>query len=80
VVVEVPIEWLGLSAMRRFGIYRPDAFTIGQTYDVKYNPNRDGSFGGEIVMLVDDQTGHVFSPDGGPVYVFPLPAPAASTP
>jgi hypothetical protein len=74
IVFEVPIEWLGIGAMHRAGIYRPDAFTVGQTYTVTYNPNRDGSFGGEIVMLVDDQTGHVFSADGGG------PAPAAGSP
>ena|SRR5215213_528884 len=83
VVPDVPIEWLGLGAMHRAGIYRPDAFTVGQTYTVTYEPNRDGSFGGEIVMLVDDQTGHVFSADGGPVYgpvASPPPASGASTP
>ncbi len=60
IVMEVPIEWLGLAAIRRAGVYGPGAFTVGQTYKVTYNPNRDGSFGGEIVSLMD-QTGHVFS-------------------
>ncbi len=76
IVMEVPIEWLGLAAVRRAGVYRADAFTVGQTYTVTYNPNRDGSVGGEIVMLVD-QTGHVFSPDDPPAA--PLPAPPAAT-
>jgi hypothetical protein len=84
VVPDVPIEWLGLAAMRRAGIYRPDAFTVGESYEVTYNPNRDGSFGGEIVMLVDDQTGHVFSADDGVsgpgAAAAQLPAPPASTP
>lgn len=60
VVQEVPIEWLGLSALRRADMAGPDLFKIGQHYKVTYNPNRDGSFGGEIVSLMD-QTGHIFS-------------------
>jgi hypothetical protein len=78
VVQDVPIEWLSLGAMRQSGISGPEAFKIGQTYKVTYNPNRDGSAGGEIVTLVD-QTGRVFSRGGqgpGPVPPAPPPPPA----
>src|SRR5262245_22031440 len=57
VIRDVPIEWLSLSAMRQAGVQGPQDFTVGQTYQVTYNPNRDGTVGGEIVSLVDTATG-----------------------
>jgi hypothetical protein len=60
VIKDVPIEWLSLGAMRQAGIEGPDEFKIGETYQVTYSPNRDGTAGGEVVSLVD-QSGRVFS-------------------
>ena len=66
VINDVAIEWLSLGAMRQAGIQGPQEFTIGNTYRVTYNPNRDGSAGGEIVSLLDNATGRLFSRGGGP--------------
>jgi hypothetical protein len=79
VIKEVPIEWLSLGAMRQAGIEGPEAFKVGQTYQVTYNPNRDGTVGGEIVSLVDQVTGRVFS-RGGPGADRPPPPPAQARP
>jgi hypothetical protein len=65
VIKDVQIEWLSLGAMRQAGIAGPQEFSVGQTYHVVYNPNRDGSAGGEVVSLVDEATGRTFSRGGG---------------
>ena len=73
VINDVSIEWLSLGAMRQAGIQGPQEFTIGNTYRVTYNPNRDGSAGGEIVSLLDNATGRLFSRGGGPGAQPPAP-------
>ena len=57
---DVMIEWLSLPAFRQAGFRDPGDFPIGHTYQVSYNPNRDGSFGGFMVRMVDTVTGQVY--------------------
>ena len=56
---DIMVEWLGLAGMRQAGYRSPDFFTVGRTYKVTYNPNRDGTPGGQIVSLVDETTGQL---------------------
>jgi hypothetical protein len=61
--VIVPIEGDGIAGLRRAGYTRPDEFTIGQAYRVRYFPNRDGSPGGALVTMTNLATGRVYDED-----------------
>ena len=56
---DVMIEWLSLAGLKQSGYSRPSDFSVGATYKVTYNPNRDGSPGGHLVRMVD-QEGNVY--------------------
>jgi hypothetical protein len=58
VVRDIRIEWMSLSGMTRAGLSEDD-FGVGQTYQVTYYPNRDGTAGGHLVRMVD-RNGKVF--------------------
>jgi hypothetical protein len=58
VLRNVRIEWMSLSGMNRAGLSEED-FAVGQTYQVTYYPNRDGTAGGHLVRMVDG-SGRVF--------------------
>jgi hypothetical protein len=62
---EVLIEWLSLTGLRQAGYPTANAFAVGDTFTVKYNPNRDGSPGGNLVSMTDQATGQVFDRRGG---------------
>jgi hypothetical protein len=62
-VIVVPIEGDGLAGLRRAGYTRPDEFTIGQAYRVRYFPNRDGTPGGALVTMTNLATGRVYDED-----------------
>jgi hypothetical protein len=49
---DVRIEWMSLSGMTRAGLTQED-FGVGDTYQVTYYPNRDGSPGGHLVRMID---------------------------
>ena len=61
--VIVPIEGNNLGGLRRAGYRSPDQFTIGQTYRVRYHPNRDGTPGGVVVTMTNLATGRVYDRD-----------------
>jgi hypothetical protein len=50
---DVMIEWLSLAGLKQLGINKATDFDVGMTYNVTYNPNRDGSPGGHLVKMVD---------------------------
>ena len=56
---DVMIEWLSLAGFRQSGFSGPSDFSVGATYKVTFNPNRDGSPGGHLVRMVD-QEGNVY--------------------
>jgi hypothetical protein len=70
---DVLIEWLSLSAMRQAGYQSADEFIVGHAFAVTYNPNRDGTVGGNLVSMVDKTTGRVFDRRGGPGDLPPRP-------
>ena len=74
--VDVMIEWLSLPGLRQAGYATPGVFTLGDTYSVSFNPNRDNSPGGNLVSMTDESTGQVFS-RGGPNQPPPSPPPPA---
>ena len=59
-VVYARIEWLSVGGFRQAGYDSSSAFIVGDRFTVTYNPNRDGSPGGYVVKMVDDDTGRVF--------------------
>jgi len=58
-VKDVMIEWLSLAGMKQSGYGGPSDFSVGATYKVTFNPNRDGSPGGHLVRMVDRE-GNVY--------------------
>jgi len=78
VIKDVPVEWMGIAGLRQMGFPTADAFTVGHTFSVSYNPNRDDTAGGHLVTMVDEVTGTVYgNPRGGPG---PLPGPPPGPP
>ena len=68
---------MGISGLRQQGYASADAFKVGPTFKVTYNPNRDGSVGGHLVTMVDQTTGAVYGRDGpGAAADPPPPLPA----
>jgi hypothetical protein len=61
---DVLIEWLSLSGLRQAGYATASAFTVGDTFKVDYNPNRDGSAGGNLVRMTDEVSGKVYDRRG----------------
>jgi hypothetical protein len=75
VVKDVQVEWMGIAGLRQMGYPSADAFKVGHTFMVSFNPNRDGTMGGHLVNMVDEATGQVYGNQrGGP------PAPPAPPP
>jgi hypothetical protein len=70
---DVMIEWLSLSGLRQAGYATAAAFAVGHAYSVEYNPNRDGSPGGNLVRMTDLTTGTVYDRRGGPPPPPPVP-------
>ena len=52
VLKDVMVESLGINALRRVGIDSKSALKVGDFYDIKYFPNRDGSPGGFMYKMV----------------------------
>ena len=53
---DVLVESLGINALRKVGFDSKSNFKIGDTYDISFYPNRDGTFGGFM--------NHMVLPDG----------------
>lgn len=52
VAKDVMVESLGIAALRRVGIDSKSALKVGEVYEIRYFPNRDGSPGGFMHKMV----------------------------
>jgi hypothetical protein len=59
-VEQVSLENEGIGGLRRAGFASEADFPVGETYDVTYYPNRDGSRGGFIARIVNVASGRFY--------------------
>ena len=60
-VVQVSLENEGIAGLRRAGFNSATDFPVGQTYNVVYYPNRDGSAGGFIARITNLVSGRFYA-------------------